>query len=222
MIPSRLQFQIEAQASGSRARAARFRFERDRVRFIAARGALRSILARYMGCAPAALAFSYSAYGKPALAEMNCAQPALSFNLSHSGDWAMCAVAQDRRVGIDIELLRPELATQSIAEHFFSAAEVTALRSLSPAEQIPAFFRCWTRKEAFVKARGEGLSLPLDRFDVSLLPGAPAALLRAADDPQEVSRWSMLTLPAPANYEATLVIEGTKINSSCFHFVPDL
>jgi 4'-phosphopantetheinyl transferase len=189
-------------------RAERFRFERDRIRYVAARGSLRRILGRYLRIAPAALSFTYSNYGKPALAPTGEDAGLLSFNISHSGDWAACAVTLDRRVGVDIEQARPELADGTIAERFFSPREVAALRLLPHNEQAAAFFRCWTRKEAFVKARGEGLSLPLDRFDVSLLPGEPPALLRTLDDPAEAERWRVFALPVPPGYEAAVVVEA--------------
>jgi 4'-phosphopantetheinyl transferase len=202
--PHRLRDLTETLSPDEQQRAARFHFERDRVRFIAARGALRRILGRYLNRPPAEIAFAYSPYGKPSLS----AEPWLSFNISHSGDWAICAFAQGRRVGVDIELIRRELGEETIAERFFSPREVADLRSLPADEQPAAFFRCWTRKEAFVKARGEGLSLPLDRFDVSLRPDAPPALLRTLDDPREAARWSMLALSAPPDYEAAIVVEG--------------
>ena len=108
-----------------------------------------------------------------------------------------------------MEEIRPEFAEGRIAERFFSPREVAILRALAPTEQTAAFFRCWTRKEAFVKARGEGLSLPLDRFDVSLAPDEPAALLRTLDDPTEVTRWSLYALePASPGYMAALAVEG--------------
>jgi 4'-phosphopantetheinyl transferase len=188
-------------------RAARFHFERDRARFVVARGSLRRILGRYLGLPPDAFRFLYSSHGKPYLAGDGRAA-LLSFNVSHSGDWALCAVAGGRRVGVDVEIIRADLAGETIAERFFSPREVAALRSLAPGEQVAAFFRCWTRKEAFLKARGEGLSLPLDRFDVSLRPGEPPALLRTLDDPFEARRWSMLALPSPPMHETALVIEG--------------
>ncbi len=195
-------------------RAARFHFERDRIRFTAARAALRRILSRYLRCAPADLAFDYSPHGKPALPGDN----PLSFNLSHSGDWAVCAVTLSRRVGVDIELIRPDLASETIAERFFSPREAAELRALPRHEQPAAFFRCWTRKEAFVKARGEGLSLPLDRFDVTLRPGEPPALLRTLDDPREAARWSMAALSAPPGYEATVVVESPPDSSHLRQF----
>jgi 4'-phosphopantetheinyl transferase len=212
--PHRLRDLAETLSPDEQRRAARFHFERDRIRFMAARGALRGILGAYLRRPPAEIVFAYSPHGKPSLAD----EPSLSFNISHSGDWALCAVALNRRIGVDIESIQPELAGQSIAERFFSPREVAELRALPSAEQSAAFFRCWTRKEAFVKARGEGLSLPLDRFDVSLRPGAPPALLSTLDDPREADRWSILALPAPPGYVASAVVEGPS-PSRVFRFI---
>jgi 4'-phosphopantetheinyl transferase len=161
-------------------RAHRFVFEQHRQRFIAGRAQLRRILATYLALPPEALMFGYGSSGKPALAGP------LSFNLSHSGDVAALAVALFD-VGIDIECIRP--VEDNLAEQVFSAREVTALRSLPQAQWTEAFFACWTRKEAYVKALGDGLRLPLDRFSVSLKPSEPARLLYAAGDPTESSLW---------------------------------
>lgn len=191
-------------------RAGRFHFARDVRRFIAAHAGLRSVLSRYVARAPEALAFQSTAHGKPFLTPgAPYAIPDLAFNLSHSGELALAAVARGRCVGVDIEQIRPDFASAAIAEHFFSPAEVSALRSLPPEEQTHAFFRCWTRKEAFVKARGEGLSLPLDSFDVAFLPGAPAALLRVGDE-DALGRWHMhaVALPPHIPYEAAVTVEG--------------
>jgi len=146
-----------------RARAARFHFESDRHRFIAARAALRRILAAYLDRAPADLVFSLGRHGKPALENLG-----LEFNLSHSGGCGLLAVTRGRRVGVDLERVRSEFAGEDIARRFFASAEVEALAATKPDEYVTAFFRCWTRKEAYVKARGDGLSLALDRFEVPL------------------------------------------------------
>ncbi len=144
-----------------RARAARFVFERDQQRFAVARGRMRELLAAALGVRPSALAFVTSVHGKPALASSD-----LTFNLSHSGGLAALGIAQGRAIGVDIEEVRP--LKEDIAGRFFSAREVAALRALPAAEQLDAFYRCWTRKEAIVKAIGEGLSHPLDTFDVTI------------------------------------------------------
>ncbi len=200
---------IEILGEDERARSERFRFPRDRRRHIVSHAALRLILSRYCGCLPQEIRFRHNPFGKPMLApELQTAPPFLQFNLSHSDDLALIGVTFDKQIGVDIERIRPELAEDRIAERFFSPREVMALRSLPPTDQPRAFFRCWTCKEAFVKARGLGLSLPLDRFDVSLLPEQPPALLSVADLPDEAQRWSLSTLTPAPGYMAAIAVEG--------------
>ncbi len=194
-------------AADERARAARLYFERDREHFIVARGVLRDILARYLNREPGSLSFRYGSHGKPALAG-NDDEAGIRFNISHSRGMALCAVALGREVGIDIEQVRADLAIVEIAERFFSPREVATLLLLPALEQRPAFFRCWTRKEAYIKARGEGLSIPLDGFDVSLAPGEPAALLGVRPDPVDSIRWSLEDLDAAPGFAAALAVEG--------------
>ncbi len=191
------------------ARARKFQFADDTRRFAVARGALRAILSSYIGRSPKEVKFEYSSFGKPRLtAEPGQSAASFSFNLSHSGELALYAIGLQRRIGVDIEQLRPQIAEEHIAEHFFSPREVHMLRQLPPNEQVPAFFRCWTRKEAYVKARGEGLSIPLNRFDVTLRPDEPAALLSTADGIDEVSRWTLHAVDIAPGYEAAVAVEG--------------
>jgi 4'-phosphopantetheinyl transferase len=175
-----------------RDRADRFRFDRDRDRYTAARGMLRILLGAYLGRPPASLTFDYGRFQKPALRGGG-----LSFNLSHSGPVALYAICAGGEVGIDIERDDADFARERIAEHFFSTSEVQALRSVPQALQARAFLHCWTRKEAFIKARGDGLSLALDSFDVSLKPGYPALLLRTAWSEVEPGRWTVRDLSDP-------------------------
>jgi 4'-phosphopantetheinyl transferase len=198
-------------------RAARFHFPRDRRRFIVARGVLRDILSRLLGVQPAALGFRYSAYGKPALAD-DVDEEGLRFNVSHSHEMALFAVTRGREVGVDIEYLGRETACEEIAERFFSARERASLRRLPAAMKHQAFFNCWTRKEAYIKAHGEGLSLPLDQFDVSLAPGEPVALLATHSDPREVLRWSLQALTPGPDYVAALAVEGQDWRLSCWQW----
>jgi 4'-phosphopantetheinyl transferase len=199
-----------------RARAARFVFDVDRNRFIARRGILRLILARYLGVMPAGITLKASEYGKPSLADSH--RTNLRFNLSHSHDVALYAMTRARDLGVDVEYIRPGLAEDSIAERFFAAGEVAALRALPQALQPAAFFDCWTRKEAFVKAKGMGLSLALDSFEVSLGDAGPARLVRTSPDPGEAARWTMAALHPAPNYAAALVVAARSFELRCWNW----
>src|SRR5579862_2564151 len=172
-----------------RDRRDRFRFDRHRTRYVVGRGLLRTLLGRYLDQDPARLRFRYGAHRKPVLPE-----GAPYFNLAHSESTALFAFSPSFELGIDLELVRPEHADDRIAERFFSPLEVSTLRALADGDRARAFFACWTRKEAFLKARGDGLSLALDSFDVSLAPGQPAALLRTGWSPDEHLRWQLADL----------------------------
>ncbi|HEY3025905.1 MAG TPA: 4'-phosphopantetheinyl transferase superfamily protein [Pyrinomonadaceae bacterium] len=197
------------------ARADRFHFDRDRNHFIVARTSLRTILGAYIKKNPAELSFSYSRYGKPSLFGEPAAN-GLSFNLSHANELALIAVTRNRAIGVDIEFIRPEFASEEIAERFFSRLEVSELRALPADRQSEAFFNCWTRKEAYIKARGEGMSLPLNQFNVSLAPGSDAALLGNLRDAAEVLRWSLRELHPGTGYRAAVAVEGHGWKLKCW------
>src|SRR3989304_5240764 len=163
-------------------RAARFHFSADRDRFIIAHGCLRDILARYLHCKPGRLILSVNQYGKPVLEDYK-----LEFNLSHSGDFALVAITSERKVGVDIERFRSDIEFESIASRYFSQSEVSELLALTSEQKAHGFFNCWTRKEAYIKAHGLGLSLPLEGFDVSLIPNEPVILRATRPDPQEAT-----------------------------------
>lgn len=188
-------------------RAQRFRFEANRNEFMVSRGTLRALLGHYVSVPPKELCFEYSEYGRPRLATGSSAQD-LDFNLSHGGGYALLGFAREHKIGLDIEKIRWDFGTSEIAERFFSEAERSALRDLPSEQRHEAFFRCWTRKEAFIKALGEGLSHPLDQFDVSVAPGVPAELLATRPDAQEALRWRIWDLQAPTGYAAALVAES--------------
>jgi len=171
-----------------RTRSARFRFERDRQRFIVARGVLRDLLGRYLHTHPGRVRFVYNAFGKPDLSP-ECGSR-LTFNLSHSDGLALIAVATDASVGVDVECIRAHSADAEIARRFFSAAECDYLRGLPSHLYVDAFFRCWTKKEACLKARGQSLAMPMDRSSVP-------------------EGWSLYTLRPAPGYAGALVIEGT-------------
>ncbi|HJQ31620.1 MAG TPA: 4'-phosphopantetheinyl transferase superfamily protein [Pyrinomonadaceae bacterium] len=211
---------LELLAPDERERAARFHFERDRRRFTVARGLLRGILGGYLNSAPEALRFVYGAQGKPALvAEQN--PGGLRFNVSHSEGVALFAFARGREVGVDVERVSSRVSCEEIAGRFFSPGEVARLRALPAELREAAFFDCWTRKEAYIKARGEGLSLPLDGFDVSLGPGEPTALLANRLDPAEVARWSLRALAPWPGVAAAVVAEGRGWRLKCWRLPED-
>lgn len=187
-------------------RAARFRVPQVRARFTAARAILRDILSRYLHCEPSALVFGYRKHGKPFL--VPGAEADIRFNLSHSHGLALYGICRGREVGIDLERIRQDREHDRLARRFFSPQEVAALQGLPPDERVEAFFHCWTRKEAYLKARGEGLAIPLASFDVSLAPGEAAALLGVAGDSREAERWSILAIQAGPGYAAALAVEG--------------
>lgn len=189
------------------ARADHFRLTEARARFVVTRGVLRDILGRYLGQGPEQVRLGYGPVGKPMLAE-GMEEHRLEFNLAHSGGLALFALARHRRVGVDVELIRPNVAHNRLAARFFAPLEQAQLRALPAEAQLAAFFACWTRKEAFVKARGEGLALGLARFAVSVAPGLPATLLHTEFDPDEAGRWSLLELTPAPGYAAALAVEG--------------
>jgi len=193
------------------ARAARFHFTRDRQNFTATRACLRIILARYLGSEPAALKFRYAEKAKPSLdpsLNLSFGGNQVEFNVSHSGAMALLAFARSRALGVDIEQIRENFDPGAIARRFFSEHEQRQLDALAPPERFNGFFRCWTRKEAYIKAHGAGLSLPLDQFDVSLRPRDENALVATRPDAIEASLWSLRDVPAEEGYLAALCVRG--------------
>jgi 4'-phosphopantetheinyl transferase len=192
----------ETLAPDEKARANRFVFPQDRNRYVAARGALRELLGRYLNRSPAELEFDYTSKGKPSLgATLN--ERSIQFNVAHSRGLALLAFALGRNLGIDVEFVRPEFPGDEIAERYFSPKEVMELRTLPPSLRAEGFYLCWTRKEAYIKATGEGLHIPLESFNVSLTPGRPERL-----ESVDSSRWSMRSLYPDPLYAGALVAEG--------------
>lgn len=185
-------------------RAERFRFHRLRSRFVIRRGILRALLATYLNGSPEQLRFRYSETGKPALDTCQGSSK-LQFSSSHSCEIALLAFAQDRELGVDVERVRADFDIEGVAKRFFSDAEQKALFSLPPTKGHEAFFNCWTRKEAFAKATGDGLTR-LDQFDVSLAPGQPARLLNTRPNPETGKFWSLASLDAGPGYAAALAV----------------
>ena len=190
-------------------RADRFASPADRRKFAVSRGLLRTILGRYLGLPPESLRFVANAHGKPGLDPRMGLDLPIRFNLAHSGPWVVYALALGREVGVDIEAIRPDFGGLAIAERFFAPVEVAALKALPEDARRLAFFHGWARKEAYIKAKGKGLALPLDRFEVAIDPDQPAALLATPPDPPEASRWSLVELPTPPGYVGALCVEGS-------------
>jgi 4'-phosphopantetheinyl transferase len=187
----------ETMSRDERERAERFRTDRDRRRYIVRRGILRELLAHYLDCPPARVRFSCNEQGKPAVRAGN-----LRFNLAHSHGLVLFAIGRGREIGCDIEWRDCRFVAGLVPERFFSPFEVRTLRALAPARQTEGFFNCWTRKEAYVKALGVGLSCRLRSFDVSLAPDEPAALLNGCDG------WSVQSFEPAPRYQAAIVAQG--------------
>lgn len=187
-------------------RARRCHFERDRRRFVVARARLRELLGERLGIAPDAVEFSLGEHGKPQLGGAH-RHSEWRFNLSRCGDVALYALSADRRVGVDIEAIRELRGADEIAAHCFSRAERAAYKALDAGDKLPGFLNCWTRKEAFVKALGAGMSFSYDRFDVSLAPGEPARILRVDEVSGEESGWQLDAFTPLPGFVAALVSE---------------
>lgn len=186
-----------------RTRAQRFHFEKDRNRFIVARGLLRKILAQYLPIDPAQINFSFNNYGKPELIDA-----VLQFNLSHAKDAVLYAITKQFPVGIDIEVISDKHDIDAIAERYFSKNEYAVLKNLSGKEKILAFYNAWTRKEAFLKAIGQGLSYSLADVEVSIVPAEKAEFINLGNPEFLLNEWSLLIPPETADYAAALAVKG--------------
>ena len=197
-----------------RERADRFRFDRHRRRFITGRAVVRILLGRYTNRAPEALDFSYNPQGKPALKDAG----SLEFNFTNSRDLALLCVARQTQLGIDLEHLGRHADYAGIVTRFFAEREVEELFSLPESQRHGAFLTGWTRKEAYIKALGTGLSLPLDRFVVTIDPQVFPVLISADDRPDEQDRWVFRHLEPEPGYVASLVVEGDswEMNNYCW------
>jgi 4'-phosphopantetheinyl transferase len=188
-------------------RAARFHFQRHRDRYIVGRGALRDLIGQYLDRPPASIQFRYSDHGKPQLAAVMDA-PDFRFNVTHAKTLALIAFTWGREIGVDVEFVRRLDDALAIAERHFSPREFAQFRRLPPQQRVEAFFNCWTRKEAFIKAIGEGLSHPLDTFDVSFAPGETAVLRQVDGSPAKAARWRLESLTPAPGYIAALLVKG--------------
>lgn len=194
-------------------RARLFRFEKDQKQFITARGMLRRILGYYVREHPQQLHFQYSSYGKPALAPE---YGALHFNVSHAGAWALYAVASDREVGVDIECIRDDIDLEQISRQFFSSGEIRWLEQAEQSKRRELFFQLWTRKEAFIKATGKGMSFPLEQVDVSSGRSDNWSPVHLFADAGESGAWQVQNLFPAHGYTAAVAIEGSNCGLFCW------
>ena len=214
VVATRLDVGLDALRAASallsdseRQNAARFRFESGRRRFIVARATLRRLLASRLGASPEEIEFEYGEHGKPALGGA-FAHSDLRFNMSHCDDLAVYAFARGHEIGIDVEAVRWLADAGDVASRFFSAAEKQAYAALDSLHRPLGFFNCWTRKEAFIKALGDGLSFPLDSFDVSLAPNDAPKILRVRNTPGERCGWTMESLTPTTGFVAAVVTQS--------------
>lgn len=191
-----------------RERAARFLAERERRRFLVARATLRRLLGERLGVSPRAVRLTTGEHGKPALARP-FSESGLRFNVSHSEDLAVYGFARGREIGVDVEAVRSIEDAEAIVRRFFSRNECSAFLALDPVDRPLAFFRCWTRKEAFIKAIGEGLSHPLHAFDVSLKPDDPARLLRVGNRSGNESGWTLDAFDPGPGFVGAFVVQAS-------------
>jgi len=210
-------FHYQVLSQEERKRAARFHFERHRRRYIVSQGVMRRILSSYTEPEPGGLDFVIGDHGKPSLAA-TYRSPGLHFNLTHSHEIAILAVTLKAQIGVDVEHVREMEDIDSIAGRFFSTTEQAFYFSLPENQRTQGFFNCWTRKEAFIKAIGEGLSYPLHRFDVSLIPGEPARLLHIETDPAEASHWTLEAFSPALGYTAAVALRARTVRFKRFWY----
>jgi 4'-phosphopantetheinyl transferase len=206
---------LRSLAEEERARAARFHFDHHRRRFILSHGALRAILALYLRCQPGDITFGQGDHGKPLLA-VGINADDLRFNLTHSAEGALLGVTRSRDIGIDLEQVRAVPNLDDLARRFFAPGEIGDLLALVDPEKTQAFFRCWTRKEAYIKALGEGLTCPLDRFRVSLKAGEPAQLLEVDGDQARATSWELRELTPWPGYIGCVALRGRGWELRCW------
>jgi 4'-phosphopantetheinyl transferase len=200
-----------------RERATRYFFARDRDGFIAGRGILRSLLGRYLETEPSSLRFAYNSYGKPALA-MDVRRNRLRFNVSHSAGLVLFAFSLDQEVGVDVEKIRTEISEELITELLFSKREIATLRAHPLDTRVRAFFKLWTFKEAYIKARGEGLSLPLNQFEVLLTLGSPVIEQNVQREKKEDYHWTIRELALNADFAGAVAVEGNDWQLRCWQW----
>lgn len=212
--PRPLRYYMAIISEEEAARAARFYFEKDRHQFIVGRAVLRELLGRYLSLDPASIDFKFSDFGKPAFPN-----PAgIQFNISHSGGMALMGFTQTAEIGVDLEKIKPDLEIEQIASRFFAIKEKAALLQQPVHRQAASFYQCWTSKEAFIKAHGQGLSLPLDQFEVEVHPDKPAALKAVHWDPKLVENWDLYGFIPKEHFVGAVVCDRKIENVRFFTF----
>jgi 4'-phosphopantetheinyl transferase len=200
-------------------RAGRFRKIRDAQRYVAARGSLRSLLGGYLTIEPDRLRFAYGPSGNPRLAGEETLT-SIKFSVSHSDDLALFGFARAHKIGVDVERIRPDIDVEDLAARYFSPSELKKLRALPADQKRVAFYCGWTRKEAYLKAQGKGISFGLDRVEVSLTPGEPAMILKVSGDRDISQRWIVQHLSPAPGYIGAAAAEGRDIAFKCFSCEP--
>jgi 4'-phosphopantetheinyl transferase len=218
VAPAAVESLARSLAADEMERARRFHFDRHRRQYMVGRGALRTLLGGYLGLPPGEVRFSYGPRGKPFLAG---SPPPLYFNLSNSHELALVGFLRGAEIGVDVEFLKPMPDLEKIAERFFSASERTALRQLPEHQKHEGFFNCWTRKEAYLKAVGEGLAAPLNSFDVTLVPGEPPRMLTLKGDADRAAGWFFQCFRPVADYVGALAVESGALPVRTFRFSLD-
>ena len=219
VIPEKSSYFQSILSLNEQERAGRFQKIRDAQRYVAARGSLRSLLGGYLAIEPGRLQFVCDAFGKPRLAgELRATS--LSFSVSHCDDLALFGFVRGHKIGVDLERIRTEIEVEDLAKRYFSPNEFQRLCSLSADQRREAFYCGWTRKEAYLKGRGEGLSYGLDGVEVSLTPGEPAIILGASDDPDVSRHWTVQHLSPAPGYVGAVAVEAGNIAFRCLRWEP--
>jgi 4'-phosphopantetheinyl transferase len=208
---------IQLLTPDEQARANIFKHEQARMRFVVGRATLRELLGEYAGLDPSSLKFNYSSRGKPELA--NSGGERLTFNVSHSGELALIAVGRLFPLGVDIERLRSARHDLAIAKRFFSQRESTVLESLTEAERPVAFMTLWTRKEAWLKATGSGITGKLDGAEMTFQAGERARIISIDGSRTEAERWTLVDLKPANGFVGALAAKACSLNVRCWHRV---
>lgn len=191
-------------SENEKTRASKFRFEKDRLTYVTARGVLRELISAYTHQSPSAIAFFYNEQSKPYI----ISDTSLKFNVSHSGEKILMSFSLEHEIGVDVEFNKRSIEIPQVAKSFFSKNETKALLCLPDVQQLSAFYNCWTRKEAFIKAKGGGLSIPLDQFEVSLLPEEKAELRVIKWDQTDVVNWNLQSITVGEDYTGAVIVKN--------------